>query len=287
MEMKMRRWTIAAVLAIVQATVVTAAKIDYTKSDSLKVCQLLTQAKGQEPETNYMVYFARQLKDVPYVGQTLERNKTEQLVINLQELDCTTYVENCMALTLCMKANQLTFEDFCHYLQTIRYAKGAVDYPSRNHYFTQWILSNTANGLVEEVNLPPTVPSLRQTIQVTYMSAHPDLYPMLKDRQDWQRQIKENENAINGMTFAYIPKNRITNSDALRKTISDGDILAIVTSKAGLDTSHIGIAVWHQDGLHLLNASSIHKKTVEEPMTLQTYMSKHPSQQGIRVIRLK
>lgn len=287
MKMKIRRWTIAAVLAIVQATVMTAAKIDYTKSDSLRVCQLLTQAKVQEPETNYMVYFARQLKDVPYVGQTLERNKTEQLVINLQELDCTTYVENCIALTLCMKANQLTFEDFCHYLQAIRYAKGAVDYPTRNHYFTQWILSNTANGLVEEVNLPPTVPSLRQTIQVTYMSAHPDLYPMLKDRQDWQRQIKENENAINGMTFAYIPKNRITNSDALRKTISDGDILAIVTSKAGLDTSHIGIAVWHQDGLHLLNASSIHKKTVEEPMTLQTYMSKHPSQQGIRVIRLK
>ncbi|MBQ2498070.1 MAG: DUF1460 domain-containing protein, partial [Prevotella sp.] len=58
------------------------------------------------------------------------------------------------------------------------------------------------------------------------------------------------------------------------------------TSKKGLDTSHVGIAVWHKDGLHLLNASMIHKKVVEEPMTLKQYMQKHLSQTGIRVVRV-
>ena len=69
--------------------------------------------------------------------------------------------------------------------------------------------------------------------------------------------------------------------------IQDGDILAIVTRKQGLDTSHIGFALWGKDGkLHLLNASQIHKKVVLEPMTLFDYMGKHPTQLGIRVIEV-
>ena len=79
----------------------------------------------------------------------------------------------------------------------------------------------------------------------------------------------------------------ISTGNILRSAIHDGDIIAITTSKAGLDTSHIGIAVWHKDGLHMLNASQIHKKVVEEPMTLYQYMQKHPSQTGIRIVRVK
>jgi hypothetical protein len=59
----------------------------------------------------------------------------------------------------------------------------------------------------------------------------------------------------------------------------------MITNKKGLDTSHIGIASWHKDGLHMLNASSVHKKVIEEPMTLFKYMQKHPSQIGVRVVR--
>ncbi len=72
----------------------------------------------------------------------------------------------------------------------------------------------------------------------------------------------------------------------MRETIKTGDIIAILTNKKGLDTSHIGIAVWKKDGLHLMNASQIHKKVVIEPMLLQNYMKKHPSQIGIRVCRV-
>ena len=36
----------------------------------------------------------------------------------------------------------------------------------------------------------------------------------------------------------------------------------------------------------MLNASQIHKKVVEEPMTLYRYMQKHPSQTGIRIVRV-
>ena len=59
-----------------------------------------------------------------------------------------------------------------------------------------------------------------------------------------------------------------------------------MTRKKGLDTSHLGFAVWKEGRLHLLNASSIHKKVVLEPMTLRQYMQKHPSQLGVRVVRV-
>jgi hypothetical protein len=49
----------------------------------------------------------------------------------------------------------------------------------------------------------------------------------------------------------------------------------------------LGFAVWKKDGLHLLNASMIHKKVVEEPMTFYQYLQKHPSHTGIRVLRIK
>src|SRR5690606_40749819 len=37
---------------------------------------------------------------IPYVAKTLEIGETESLVINLQGMDCTTYVENVLAFSL-------------------------------------------------------------------------------------------------------------------------------------------------------------------------------------------
>ena len=87
------------------------------------------------------------------------------------------------------------------------------------------------------------------------------------------------------MALTNVTKEQLKNTSLLRQTIHDGDIIAIITNIAGLDTQHIGIAVWHDDGLHLLNASSIHHKVVEEPMTLQQYLFQHKTMPGIRIIR--
>jgi hypothetical protein len=109
---------------------------------------------------------------------------------------------------------------------------------------------------------------------------------MLAAHPEWMEGIKEMEQVITGNDFRYIPRTEIRDSQLLRQTVKDGDIIAILTKKKGLDTSHIGIAVWEKDGLHLMNASSIHKKVVIEPMLLQNYMKKHPSQIGIRLCRV-
>ncbi len=261
------------------------AQVHYQREDSVKVMRLLTEAPRKG---NLLVHFARQLKGIPYVGHTLEPFDKERLIINLRELDCTTMVENALALSLCVRDSLYSFEAFCHILQKIRYAQGDEPaYVRRLHYFTSWIEDNTSMGFCKEIQSPNPPFTAVQTIQVNYMTQHPDLYRMLKVNPGDIPGIREQEKAINGRQYRYIPQEQLTNTQLLRNTIHDGDIIAIITTIAGLDTQHIGIAVWHDDGLHLLNASSIHHKVVEEPMTLQQYLFQHKTMPGIRIIRPK
>lgn len=281
------------ILAIAMFLAQTASAVTYVREDSTRVVQLLQMGLTQPRSTNLMLFYAEQFKDKPYVSRTLEVNEEEELAVNLGQLDCTTLVETVTALVLTTQHKSQRWTDFLHWLQTIRYWRGKLDgYSSRNHYFSQWIQSNTELGLVQEVTgkssesfFPFTE---KQTLRLSYMSAHPSSYPMLKGRPDEMKKIVSMEREASGKTIRYIPKKLAGKSRQELKYVQDGDILALVTSKEGLDVSHLGLAKWGKDGkLHLLNASSIHKKVVLEPMTLEQYMSKHPSQLGVRVIRVK
>lgn len=273
------------------STFASASSPQYSAADSVKVMTLLRDGDRQPAGTNLMLYYARRLKGVPYVAKTLDRNSRERLVVNLRELDCTTYVETVLALTMCTRSagtgqGHYSFGSYCDFLRRIRYQDGIVSYASRLHYFTGWISDNTRLGFVSEIQEPNPPFTRVQTVKVDYMSRHPQYYPMLSQNPSLVRNISDMEKSLTGLRRRYIPKSDIANTSLMRKTIHDGDIIAIVTNKSGLDTSHIGIAVWHKDGLHMLNASQIHHKVVEEPMLLRTYMQKHPSQVGIRIVRV-
>ena len=265
----------------------TGAQPHYTKADSTLVTKLLTEARSLPPTTNMPLHFARKFIGIPYVGHTLEVCDPERLVVNTRQLDCTTLVENVVALTLCVNCKRYCWSDFLDALTQIRYRDGRLDdYTSRLHYFTDWIVDNTRKGVVSEVQQQSAPFTAVQTINVSYMSAHPDAYKALKAHPKMVPVIKKQEEKLNGRKYRYIPKSEVKNTEALRKAVSDGDIIAITCSKAGLDIAHLGFAVWRKDGLHLLNASQLHKKVVEEPMTLGQYLSKHPSHTGIRIIRI-
>lgn len=263
--------------------------VQYSKADSVKVVNLLSAASEAKltKSGDLMVYFGKKLCGLPYVAKTLEVNTKERLIVNLRQLDCTTFVENTLALTLCTKHGKRTFADFCHFLQMIRYRHGEVAYTKRLHYFTQWIDDNTELGYVSEIKSAKSPFTAVQKLDIDYMSTHTQQYPMLNGDKQAIAEIAEGEKALTGRQFRYIPKSEIRNSSLYRKTIQDGDIIAILTSKKGLDTSHIGIAVWKADGLHLLNASQLRHKVVLESKLLRTYMMGQKSQTGIRVVRVK
>lgn len=289
----MRRYVFSVLAGIfLSAFPLSLSALTYTREDSLKVVDLLDEARRQPEGTNWTLFFARKFVGTPYVASTLEVNREEELVVNLRELDCTTLVENVVALTLTVREAHPDFAAFCRNLERIRYRGGRLEgYASRNHYFSEWIESNERQGLVKEVKgdagkgFRPFVG--RQVLDLDYMSSHPEAYPMLKGRTDEVRRIRANERKLKGVKVRYVPAAWLDKGkEVLGEAIHDGDILAIVTRKKGLDTSHLGFAVWKDGHLHLLNASSIHKKVVLEPMTLRQYMRKHPSQLGVRVIRV-
>lgn len=264
---------------------VKAQDIQYQPNDSIKIEQWLKQGSQQKENQNMMLYFARLLKGISYVAKTLEVNSTEKLIINTRELDCTTYVENVLALYLCHKNKQTRFANFCTYLRLIRYHNGEVSYGKRLHYFTEWIVDNVRMGYVRPVavNQPPF--TAKQFVNLHFMTSNTHLYPMMHHRPEVKKAIREMEKQVSGKSYLYIPKDSILNTPLLRSAIHDGDIIAMLTSKKGLDTSHVGIAVWQSDGLHLLNASSIRGKVVEEPKTLYQYMQGQRTQIGIRAVR--
>lgn len=293
-KMKMKKFLLS--FALLVLGMADAAALTYQKEDSIAVVRLLQKGQRQPAGENLVLFYAQELMGKPYVGKTLEVNPKEELAVNLRELDCTTLVENVLALVLTTHHKSIRFSDFCRNLERVRYSDGKLNgYASRNHYFSEWIASNSRQGFVSEVKGKtgdsrgehyPFVE--KQVLNCTYMSQHPDRYPMLKGDAEALRLIKENERRVNGRTVRYIPRRLLGKSRKELGVVQDGDILAIVTKKAGLDVSHLGFAVWGTDGkLHLLNASQIHKRVVLEPMTLEEYMKKHPTQLGVRVIRVK
>ncbi len=283
-----RRFIVVLVISIYSHITALCAGITYTSADSVRVVRMLEDGLKQREGTNMMTYYGMRMQGIPYVAHTLEVNKKEQLVVNMREMDCTTFVETVLALALTTRDRSRRWEDYCRWLERIRYQQGRVEgYASRNHYFLWWVENNEKQGIV---TLPLRKTACKyareQLIHIDYMSAHPSYYKMLKGNVTDIAAIKKMEKASDGKVMKYIPAANIGLSEKQLNCIRTGDILAIATKKKGLDTTHIGIAVWGKDGkLHLLNASQIHKKVILEPKTMRQYMSEHPSQLGVWVIR--
>lgn len=282
-------WLLAACISFFFYNPACAQNIEYMAQDSATVERLLLAAETGVKEEHPMVWFGKQFIGKPYVAHTLENGTEEHLIVNMREFDCTTFVETVLALTLCHRNGQSTFADFCNHLRRIRYSGGTIDgYPSRLHYFTWWGKDNERMGIASEISSNRAPFTAEQTISLNYMSTHTDLYKHLKGHPERIAAIRQQEQASNGRRVRYIPKSQTAGSPTgPLGIVHDGDILATTTSKAGLDTSHIGIAVWQNGRLYMLNASSLHHHVILPSQTLYQYQQQQKSQTGIRVWRVK
>ena len=268
-------------------------------NDSAEISQWLKESEGV-PAEQLPDFFGKKFLGRPYVGKTLEHTKTEKLVINTRQLDCTTFTENVMALTITRKLGKSTFKDFCEVLMNLRYEKpfGGQDneprvaYSHRNHYFTGWAISNIAQGYFQEITEPKSAFTGVQHVKVDFMTKNPQYYVMLDETPTTRDSIAAMEKRLSDPkcnTYPFFPKDKLknTNTKEFRDAIHEGDIVIILTNKAGLDTQHITLAHWENDGLHIRHASSIRKKVVNEPLTLYQYLQNQKSATGVRILRLK
>ena len=261
---------------------------EYTKEDSALVVKLLDEAKTKRGKENRMMYFGKKFLGLPYVGSTLENGDHEHLIVNLHGLDCTTFVETVLALALCDKDDTRTFDDYCNNLVKIRYRNGEMtDYTSRLHYFTWWGDDNVKLGLVKDIGLMDAPFMGIQKVHVNYMSTHPQLYKQLKNHPEFVPVIKKYEDETEGKEYPFILKQDLNwHPSTPLAMVRDGDIVAMLTDKDGLDTRHIGIVFWQQGKLHLLHASSLYKNVLMSKETFYEYEKKQPKHTGIRVWRM-
>jgi hypothetical protein len=167
----------------------------------------------------------------------------------------------------------------------MRYRDGKINgYTSRIHYFSEWIYQNTRKGIVEDVT-PSLSGNISFPFKVSFMSKNPSYYRHLKNNPDAINAIKQTENHINEkVNLRHVPKKDLSKC---KQQIKNGDIIAITTSKKGLDISHLGFAVWDRKILKMLHASTDEKKVVITSKSLQTYLDAIPSHAGIVVLRMK
>ena len=220
--------------------------------------------------------------ETPYVGGTLEQSAKEELIINLQELDCMTMVEYSLAMSRAVKFPSPDWEIFERELRQIRYRNGIINgYVSRLHYTTDWIYNNSSKGVFEDVT--HALGGRKLMVNVHYMSSNYDKYPHLVNDSEAVAQIKLIEQAVNSRNiYYYIPKNEIIKHQS---KIKNGDIIGFTTSINGLDISHLGIAYWNKQQLTFVHASSSAKKVIINPESLIHYCNSIRTCTGIVVLR--
>ncbi len=240
------------------------------------------------PIGSTMVRIGRSFVGWPYTPGTLELAGEEDVVINFEEFDCVTLIENVFALARFIKtqprevleSDARAREIYTRTLREIRYRRGRVaGYGSRLHYFSDWIRDNEARGLVRE--LTPELGGEEDSSAIDYMSTHPEAYRQLADPASY-RAVQDAEFELSGMVRFKLPEEEI---QTWMSWIQDGDIIAATSTVDGLDVAHTGLAYWQGAELHLLHAPLVGEHVEISHQPLAERILRLSGQDGIRVVR--
>ncbi|WP_303919182.1 N-acetylmuramoyl-L-alanine amidase-like domain-containing protein [Draconibacterium sediminis] len=254
-----------------------------TDNSDEEICtHILTELQQYSNNTTaeLVVEAGKLLMNTPYVAHTLE-TEPEQLIVNLRELDCTTFAENCLALARTAKTRKPSFKQFKNELQLIRYRGGEINgYPSRLHYFSDWILDNDKKGTVKSVS--QSIGNTKFDKTINFMSLHPTSYKPLKNNAVFIEALHKQEQELTKTQLYYIPTEKL---ETLKHQIKNGDIFGITSTVDGLDITHVGIAVFKDNELYFMHASSKVEKVILSEQTLYEYLANRDSVSGIMIAR--
>ncbi|HEX9165245.1 MAG TPA: N-acetylmuramoyl-L-alanine amidase-like domain-containing protein, partial [Gemmatimonadales bacterium] len=225
-----------------------------------------------------------------YIPSTLEVPGPERLVINLRAFDCVTFVENVIALAWFVRRDGAAAladpaqarRRYEAYLTTLRYRDGAIaGYPSRLHYFSEWLGDNARRGNLDVVS--NEFGSRLDDEPIGFMSAHPASYRQMAEPgvPEAIRATEARLNAAGGRRM--VPEQEIAD---VAGQIRDGDVIAATSTLPGLDIAHTGLAVWRDGRLHLLHAPLVGKSVELSDLPLADRIVSIKAQDGIMVGRV-
>jgi hypothetical protein len=259
----------------------------YSEKD-LEICNskfnlAVDKSLSEKPINEVIIEIGKSFLGTDYVAHTLEQEGDEQLVINLSGLDCTTFLESSLTFARCIKKGKTSFEDYQNELTFIRYRDGELDkYPSRLHYFSDWIYNNQQKGIVKDIT--KEIGGKEIKFNLYFMSENPKYYKQLQENPEFIPVIRSQEKEINSRQYYYIPENDI---EKIESKILSGDLIALTTSDKGLDIGHVGLAIKMDNGrIHFLHAPLAGSKVQITETPLCDYVKKIKKHTGIIVLRV-
>lgn len=240
------------------------------------------------PMGELMAVIGRGWVGTAYVPGTLEVEGDERLVVNLRGLDCVTFVENVYATARVLREGvgevvEERAEVEARYeraLMELRYRGGRLaGYPSRLHYFSDWIADNVEMGLVQDVTA--SLGGATDTEPIDFMSTHRDAYPQLADDAVLE-QVRRTELRLSESGRAFLPQDRIA---GIEQELRNGDIVAATSTIEGLDVAHTGLVVWVDGTPRLLHAPLVGEEVEISSTSIAERIGGIESQDGIIVAR--
>ena len=163
------------------------------EQDRASIEKWLQEAVSLSKDSCRTLHFAKKMLGVPYVAGTLDGNEEEQLVVLVDSLDCTTFVETVLAFCIADKRGERDYEGFKKALTQIRYRDGILNgYTSRLHYFSDWIRNNEQMGFVKECT-SETACSLPKELWLDFMTTHVDSYLPMKKNPELVKEMASHE----------------------------------------------------------------------------------------------
>ncbi len=222
---------------------------------------LIHEASKIKEAGERIAFISKHFLNTPYKDSTLtgDINTPEVFVINLEAMDCLTFIEYVEAMRI-----SKSFSEFKENLKMVRYRSGVVSFTSRNHFFTDWVEFNSdlINDITNEIwNSIEKLKVLNKKWDNSYIL--PGIQPV-------HREIR------------YIPSSNI--NDSLIDKLKRGDYVGIYSFRKGLDVSHVGIIIKGKGSTYLRHASSKkgYRKVIDEDF--KDYIINKP---GVIILRPK
>lgn len=258
-------------------------KVIVTPEDKLLIQNKIERFLSDRdlPIGDLAVKIGRDFLGTPYVAKTLDMNSEESLVVNLRELDCTTFVESCLALARTVKSSKPSYKQYLTELENIRYRNGKLmGYTSRLHYFSEWISNKESMRLIDDMTFQ--LGGVRMPINLNLMTTKTDAYPQLKSKPELIEKMKIIEEDISSRIFFYIPTKKF---EDIESEIQNGDIAAMTSPLEGIDILHVGFLFRENGKVLFLHASSSMKKVVISDESFRDYLKGSKRSSGVMIAR--
>lgn len=229
--------------------------------------------KIPQPGQRMAVYSARFL-DAPYelsceAEGEWGRYETQSLM-NLQQVNCMTYCEIVLALSL-----SDYYEEMFNVLQHIRYRQGIISMATRNHYtMVDWLPANRwcLEDVTAKAGGKDVVYSTRTISHQNFFNGKgiADIPKILPDRT---------------ATIGYIPLDKLAQHE---HALQDGDVVALIQNKTDIFSAHMLLVIKKEEKTFFRHASYSQKKVVDQPFAEYiASVAKNPRYQGMSFMRIK